>query len=89
MNEDFTGTSYFSNRVSFAADEGEPPTNQLNISFPLIINDVIAEDRESFVVMIELQPLYEMGALVDLRQQSSLVHIIDNDGKFCDRISYQ
>ena len=82
MNKDFSGTSYFSSRASFAADEGDTPTNQLNVSFPIIIDDVIAEDRESFVIMIELRPLCETGALFEVQERCSLVHIIDNDGKF-------
>ena len=81
------GTSYFSSRGIFEADEGGAPTNQLNLSIPLIIDDVIAEDRESFVIVIELQPLCETGALVDLQQRSSLIHITDNDGKFYDKKS--
>ena len=82
VDKDFSGTSYFSSRATFAADEeGETPVNQLNVSLPLIIDDVIAEDRESFVVMIELRPLCESGTLVDLRQRASLIHITDNDGK--------
>ena len=79
MNEDFTGTSYFSSRAIFAADEGEIPTNCVNISI-LIVDDIIAEDWESFVVMIELQPLCETGALFKVQQQCSLIHITDNDG---------
>ena len=85
MDEDFTGTSYFSNRTIFATDGGEIPTNQLNVSLPLIIDDIIAEDWESFVLIIELRPLCETGALVDVQQRSSLVHIIDNDGEFCKK----
>ena len=82
VDEDFRGTSYFSSRATFTADdEGGAPTNQLNISIPLIIDDVIAEDRESFVVVIELRPLCESGALVDVQRWSSLIHITDDDGK--------
>ena len=86
MDKDFTGTSYFSSRAIFAADEGETPTNQLNISLPLIIDDVIAEDLESFVIMIELRPLCETGALFTVPEQCSLVHIIDNDSEFCHQL---
>jgi hypothetical protein len=83
VDRDFRGTSYFSSRATFAADdEGENPTNQFNISLPLLINDVIAEDREVFVVMIELQPLCESGVLFEVEEQCSLVHIMDNDGKW-------
>ena len=79
MNKDFNGTSYFSSRATFAADEGEIPTNYVNISI-LIVDDIIAEDRESFVVMVELQPLCETGALFKVQQQCSLIHIVDDDG---------
>ena len=83
VDADFRGTSYFSSRATFAADdEGEVPTNQLNISIPLIIDDVIAEDRETFVIVIELRPLCESSALVDVQQWSSLIHITDNDGNY-------
>ena len=86
VDEDFRGTSYFSSRATFAADdEGEVPTNQLNISIPLIIDDVIAENQEMFVLMIELRPLCESGALFEVQEQCSLVHIMDDDGKCCDQ----
>ena len=83
VNEDFSATSYFSSRATFAADEGETPANQLNISFS-INDDVIAEGRESFVVMIELRPLCETGVLFEVQEQCSLIHITDNDGKLCN-----
>ena len=86
VDADFQGTSYFSSRATFAADdEGEAPTNQLNISIPLIINDVIAEDQETFVLMIELRPLCESGVLFEVQEQCSLVHIMDDDGMCCDQ----
>ena len=85
MNEDFNGTAYFSSRAIFEADEGGTPTNQLNLPITLIIDDDIAEDQESFVIVIELRPLCETGALVDVQRQSSLIHITDNDGKFYDK----
>ena len=79
-NKDFNGTSYFLSRATFAADEeGETPTNKLNVTISLIIDDVIAEDRESFVIAVE--PLCESGTLVDLEQGSTVIHITDNDGK--------
>ena len=37
------------------------------------------------MIAIELQPLCETGALVDVQQQSSLIHIIDDDGKFYNK----
>ena len=81
---DFLGTSYFSSRATFAADEGGDPTNQLNISIPLI-DDIIAEDREMFVIMIELQSLCESGVLFEVQEQCSLVYIVDDDGKYWDQ----
>ena len=85
VDEDFRGTSYFSSRATFAADdEGGAPSNQLNISIPLI-DDVIAEDREIFVVMIELRPLCESGVLFEVQEQCSLVYIVDDDGKCWDQ----
>ena len=86
VDEDFRGTSYFSSRATFAADdEGEVPTNQLNISIPLIVDDIIAENQEMFVLMIELRPLCESGVLFEVQEQCSLVHIMDDDGKCCDQ----
>lgn len=80
VDYDFSATSYFSNRATFAAnEEGEVPTNQLNITIP-VVDDHIAEDRESFVVMIELRPLCDEGVLFDVENQCSLVHISDDDG---------
>ena len=84
VDEDFCSTSYFSSRATFAADERGAPTNQLNISIPLI-DDVIAEDREMFVVMIELRPLCESGVLFEVQEQCSLVYIMDDDGKCWDQ----
>ena len=78
-NSDFIASSYFMNVLSFASDEGQTPSNTLNVSIP-IIDDELPEHPESFVVTLELKMQYGNG--VQIIRQSSFINITGSDGKW-------
>ena len=79
-NIDFIASSYFMDVLSFVSDEGQVPSNTLNVSIP-IIDDDLPEHPESFVVALELRMQYGDG--VQIIRQSSFINISGSDGKWC------